>query len=108
MAQKSECKSLEYIVLIGVDQISNDKIEEAAQKRVKLFTLKQFENLGMRAEVSSMELTPPNPEDLATICYTSGTTGTPKGVMLTHGNVIADSTTADYLKNSNLQRDVIF
>ncbi|ARU61874.1 hypothetical protein CBW65_13160 [Tumebacillus avium] len=28
--------------------------------------------------------------DTATICYTSGTTGNPKGVMLTHGNLIAN------------------
>ncbi|EOY11330.1 Long-chain acyl-CoA synthetase 7 isoform 2 [Theobroma cacao] len=33
---------------------------------------------------------PPKPEDVATICYTSGTTGTPKGVVLTHGNLIAN------------------
>ncbi|KAJ4833764.1 Long chain acyl-CoA synthetase 6, peroxisomal [Turnera subulata] len=33
---------------------------------------------------------PAKPEDIATICYTSGTTGTPKGVVLTHGNLIAN------------------
>lgn len=30
-------------------------------------------------------------EDLATLVYTSGTTGMPKGVMLTHGNLIANA-----------------
>ena len=32
------------------------------------------------------------PDDLATIIYTSGTTGDPKGVMLTHANLIANLT----------------
>ncbi|WP_029117581.1 long-chain fatty acid--CoA ligase [Mycobacterium sp. URHB0044] len=32
------------------------------------------------------------PDDLATLIYTSGTTGPPKGVQLTHGNILAMTT----------------
>ena len=34
--------------------------------------------------------TPPTPETLLEIIYTSGTTGDPKGVMITHGNLLAN------------------
>uniref|UniRef100_A0A914R1I1 long-chain-fatty-acid--CoA ligase n=1 Tax=Parascaris equorum TaxID=6256 RepID=A0A914R1I1_PAREQ len=45
-------------------------------------------------------VTVPKPDDLCTICYTSGTTGMPKGAMLTHANVIAASTALDHFPNS--------
>lgn len=43
-----------------------------------------------RGQANVSLATPPGPEDLATIVYTSGTTGKPKGVMLTHCNVVAN------------------
>uniref|UniRef100_A0A7N8YH39 Long-chain-fatty-acid--CoA ligase n=1 Tax=Mastacembelus armatus TaxID=205130 RepID=A0A7N8YH39_9TELE len=46
---------------------------------------------GCNIHVQAMqEVEPPAPDDLSIVCFTSGTTGDPKGVMLTHGNVVAD------------------
>ncbi|KAM5569341.1 long chain acyl-CoA synthetase 6, peroxisomal-like [Rosa sericea] len=53
---------------------------------VKVVTYSTLLNQGR----SSMQpFCPPKSDDIATICYTSGTTGTPKGAVLSHGNLIA-------------------
>jgi long-chain acyl-CoA synthetase len=41
-------------------------------------------------QATEFEAAPLADDALATICYTSGTAGRPKGVMLTHGNILAN------------------
>jgi long-chain acyl-CoA synthetase len=52
-------------------------------------TVISFEELRQLGESNPVPATPPKPEDLACIMYTSGSGGTPKGVELKHANVVA-------------------
>ena len=55
--------------------------------------LGDFANWSTTSVPESFNQTPPSPkaEDLALLMYTSGTTGIPKAVPLTHGNIYAES-----------------
>lgn len=55
--------------------------EKAKQLNVGLYDFNQVIQLGQQHPAPAF---PPSPSDIYTICYTSGTTGAQKGVVLTH------------------------
>ncbi|OLY82978.1 Long chain acyl-CoA synthetase 7, peroxisomal [Smittium mucronatum] len=55
--------------------------EWAAHKNIGLYDMETVEKMGAQAPLKHC---PPSPSDIYTICYTSGTTGNPKGALSTH------------------------
>ncbi len=82
-AVKKDLPELKYI--LSTDEISSS-VKELNDPDIKLFwptvQASKFnsETLSCRAEI----------DDIAMLLYTSGTTGQPKGVMLTHKNIMSD------------------
>lgn len=70
----------------------------ASELGVTIHYIRDVELLG---ETQPLPMSPPRPEDTVTINYTSGTTGNPKGVVLSHRNAHAATCTSMVLMGSD-------
>ncbi|MCZ6703447.1 MAG: long-chain fatty acid--CoA ligase [Ignavibacteria bacterium] len=100
---RNKCSYLKFIVIM------NEKDFDPSIK--DLHTIKQVQEMGLNYKMSnanflneSMDLV--NEDDVCTIIYTSGTTGQPKGVLLTHKNIMSNVMSA--LEAFPITKDDVF
>lgn len=87
--------------IVCYDKVDNSFIEKFKNRNIELVLYADFcDGIVCKPHIQ------PKPEYVATICYTSGTTGKPKGVVLTHANIISAHTGVIYndiiLNNSDV------
>lgn len=85
-----EAQDIQIVIYNSNAEVKKEHVEKLKSEHPHL-TVLSLDELTKLGEKNLVEPTPPKPDDLCCIMYTSGSTGAPKGVLLKHKNVIAAS-----------------
>ena len=101
-------------IIISRDEPWQEDIDASEEKHCRMYSLAQVITCGkqrtMRDNNSEPQFHLPRSTDTAEICFTPGTTGKPKGVLLTHGNLVAslEQINLTLKRKLNIERETLF
>uniref|UniRef100_A0A8C7GKI9 Long-chain-fatty-acid--CoA ligase n=1 Tax=Oncorhynchus kisutch TaxID=8019 RepID=A0A8C7GKI9_ONCKI len=85
--------------IILMEPFEDELVAKGKDCGIDILSLSQVEAIG---KAHHHQPVPPSPEDMAVVCFTSGTTGNPKGAMLTHGNVASNCSNSVLLRLTHM------
>ncbi len=97
--------AVKYVVFDGKpDQALIDNLH-SVRDSIEIYSLDKLREIGKALSRDTLDARLPKPDDLALIMYTSGSTGAPKGVCITHANLIASVGSVYHLLGHHLTYD---